>query len=311
MASTHIQQCQISELLRDGSEKKRQMSQRQASLRIEAALMEAQVRERKEKAAISMRSPLIADLSTWLPEAQAGNRFVTTAVRELPEECTELDGGVHVLTNMSIMGQLCQSQSEGGIRSVWILASAAGVVTERVNLKSPAPKLQAQSSVQPGNMRLFYTYSDSAFWKKKFLHRSLTRDLQAYSGWHREQAGNSPMKRLSSITLLGSPVPMVDLGRAVAPVASAVAADQLATELSFFRCQDLAVKLQISYGCQHWCGGDSDGTVAEIVSTLDLCRHVASKLQGESPRKVSATFWYAVLRNGVFWLRGRMITILC
>ena len=126
------------------------------------------------------------------------------------------------------MGQLCQSQSEGGIRSVWILASAAGVVTERVNLKSPSPKLtQSQSSVKPNNMRLFYTYSDSAFWKKKFLHRSLTRDLQAYSEWHREQAGDSPMKRLSSITLLGSPVPMVDLEGAVAPVANAVAANWL------------------------------------------------------------------------------------
>ena len=141
-------------------------------------MIEAQVKEIREKAANSMQSPLSADLSTWLPEAQAGNRFLTTAVRELPEECTELDGALHVLTNMSIMGQLCQSQSEGGIRSVWILASAAGVVTERVNLKSPAPKLtQDQSSVQPGIMSLFYTYSDSAFWKKTFLHRSLTRDL--------------------------------------------------------------------------------------------------------------------------------------
>ena len=117
-----------------------------------------------------------------------------------------------MLTNMNIMGQLCQSQSDGGIRSLWILASVAGMVTERVNLKSPAPKLtQVQSSAQPGDMRLFYTYSDSAFWRKIFLHRSLTRDLQAYSECHREQAGDSPMKRLSSITLLGSPVPMVDL----------------------------------------------------------------------------------------------------
>ena len=85
---------------------------------------------RKEKAAFSMRSPLSADLQTWLPEAQAGHRFITTAVRELPEECTELDGSVHILTTMSILGQLCQSQSEGGIRTVWILASAADVVTE-------------------------------------------------------------------------------------------------------------------------------------------------------------------------------------
>ena len=115
---------------------------------------------------------------------------------------------------------------------MWILASAADVVTERlserVNLKSPAPKLtQAQSSVQAGNMRLFYTYSDSAFWKKTFLHRSLTRDLQAYSEWHREQAGDSPMKRLNSITLLGSSVPLVDLDGAVAPVVNMVAADWL------------------------------------------------------------------------------------
>ena len=87
-------------------------------------------------------------------------------------------------------------------------------------------------------MRLFYTYGDSAFWKKQFLHRSLTRDLQAYSEWHREQAGDSPMKRLSSIPLLGSPVPLVNLDGAVAPVASTVAAE-LVAELSFFRCEDL------------------------------------------------------------------------
>ena len=232
IASTHIQQLQISELLREVSKKKLQMSQRQVAMRVEAELLEAQVRERKERAAMLMRSPLSADEHTmsWLPGAQAGHWFITTAVRELPEECTELDGEIHVLTNMSIMGQPCQSQSEGGVSSVWIhvLVSAAGVVTERVNLKSPAPNLtQAQSSVPSGNMRLFYTFSDSAFWKKKFLHRSLTRDLQSYSEWHREQAGDSPMKRLSSITLLGSPVPLVDLDAAVAPVASSVAADWL------------------------------------------------------------------------------------
>ena len=227
IASTHIQQHQISELLRDVSKKRVQLVEKQAAMRVEAELLETQVRERKEKAADLMRSPLSAELHTWLPEAQVGRRFITTAVRELPEECRELDRSVHVLTNMSIMGQRCQSQSEGGVRSVWILASAADVVTERVNLKSPAPKLtQAQSSVQPGNMRLFYTYGESAFWKKKFLHRSLTMDLQAYSEWHREQAGDSPMKRLSIITLLGSPV-LLDLEVAVAPVASMVAADWL------------------------------------------------------------------------------------
>ena len=120
--------------------------------------MEAQAEKRK--AALSMQSPLSADLSTmsWLPLAQAGNRFVTTAVRELPDECTELDGSVHVLTNMSIMGQLCQSQSDGGIKSVWILACAAGVVSERVNLKSPSPNLtQSQVHDESGNMSLFYT----------------------------------------------------------------------------------------------------------------------------------------------------------
>ena len=85
-------------------------------------------------------------------------------MRELLEECTELDGSVHVLTNMHIMGQLCQSQSDGGIKSVWILACAEGMVTERINLKSPSPKLtQVLSPVKTGNMRLFYTYSESAF----------------------------------------------------------------------------------------------------------------------------------------------------
>ena len=189
--------------------------------------MEAQSTEKK-RAALSMQSPLSADLSTWLPLAQAGDRFVTTAVRELPDECTELDGSVHVLTNMSIMGQLCQSQSDGGIKSVWILACAAGVVSERVNLKSPSPNLtQSQVHEETGNMRLFFTYSESNFWKKKFLHRSLTRDLQAYSEWHREQAGDSPMKRLSSIILLGSPVQMEALDEVAAPGASAVAASWL------------------------------------------------------------------------------------
>ena len=139
IAATQIKQRQISSLLRDVSNKKKQLLKDQASERVEAGLRESQLRERADKAAASMLSPLSADESTWLPDARAGNRFVTTAVRELPDDCIELDESVHVLTNMHIMGQLCQSQSDGGIRSLWILASMAGLVTEKVNLKSPPP----------------------------------------------------------------------------------------------------------------------------------------------------------------------------
>ena len=124
-------------MFRDVSKKRVKLLKKQAAMRVEAELLETQVREIKEKATDLMRSPLSAELHTWLPEAfKAGRRFITTAVHELPEECIELDRSMHVLTNMSIMGQLCQSQSEGGVRTVWILASAADVVTKRVNLKS-------------------------------------------------------------------------------------------------------------------------------------------------------------------------------
>ena len=46
IASTHIQQRQIFELLRVVSKKTMQMSQRQVSMKIESARMEAQVKER-------------------------------------------------------------------------------------------------------------------------------------------------------------------------------------------------------------------------------------------------------------------------
>ena len=118
IASTNLYQTQVSELLREVSMKRLKLAQGHAVMLAEVLHLENLVKEKERRGHDVILSPYSADVGTWPPDAQAGRRFITTAVHEVTEECIELDGDIHVLTHMKIMGQLCQAQSEGGARTI-------------------------------------------------------------------------------------------------------------------------------------------------------------------------------------------------
>ena len=134
----------------------------------------------------------------WLTAAQAGKRFVTQRVTEMPSVCklyeSDSDSGV----DMHVLGQILLKADNGSENVMGIVSTTnPDPVFIKTGLRFP---------MWAGDGQVYFVPDESVTWRRKFLHRNLARSVGLYDVWHLEQVGESPSRRLGSMLRIGSPV---------------------------------------------------------------------------------------------------------